>query len=507
MRGCRIPVWMLLGAVWAYAGVDLPAVDVRSERPVAERSERPEVPVGLPTVEKGEEVFLFPGLDRAERPEMVERRNALFTVGYGLYDMLASSLVFANGFDRFSYLFTMGREAFDDFARDGRRVYNSHRGTDEADLNMRYRGEALRWMGRLQYVRESGGLQSNPTFFDRTTRRVRVGQYGRWSLSSLSALNVEAVYDYARHGVKHSAGGRTAEYHRAGAGAVFQSIFGEGNSLNISARVGYQGLAGPVAGRDEWRFRADVMDEFVLLSVWEVSAGLGVFYSTRPVFYLLPDLKVSRLVSDRLRWSLYGRMEQGEELFTDHLDTCAWQDAPSDLAAPSAMFRGGTMLESLLGGVLPLTLEAYYASETRRPEFALGADGLYGVRPRNIDSFGARAEAVLVSGTVFDLRTIYGWRMFTALVDHEPMHDAGLRVAWRPWRFDLRFDGRYQTGFRAAGRMQEDLLSLRFEGRLAVSGNMGVFLRLEGEGIGHGLYPPYVERGFSGLVGLRVTLI
>lgn len=498
-------VGLMVGAV--VAGVDLPAVDVRSERLREEGEDRVEMPARMPGVELGAEVFLFPGMDGKERPEMRERRNALFSVGYGFYDLLASSLVFANSFDRFSYLFLMEREAVDDFDRRGRRVYSSHGSSDGADLNMRYRGEVFKWSGRLQYVREAGGLQANPVFFDRTTRRVRVGQQGRWALSPLSSLGVEVVYDHARHGVKHPAGDRRTEYHRGGVGGVFQSLFGERNSLTVSARMAYQGVRGTAGGLDEGRFRVDVSDEFVVLSVWEVEAGLGMFYSTRPVFYLLPDVKVWRMVSDSLRWGVFAGVEGGEELLTDHLGECPWLDPPSAPAWPSAMFRTGVRMESLVAGVAPLSAEVFYASETRRREFFRTAEDLYGVRPRNVDSFGAKAEARMPLGEVFDLRAGYGWRWFLSEVDHEPLHALSVRWGWRPWRFDLRFEGEYLTGWTAAGRMEEDLLPLRFEGRLAVSRNMGVFLRLEAEALGAGRYPPYVEKDFGGLVGLRVTLI
>jgi hypothetical protein len=493
----------------AASEIDLPSVDIRSQRTETNRlGPDADVRPVLPAAERGEEIFLFPGLAGTEKPVFREKKNALFSVGYGIYDRLATSLVFANRFGAFSYLFSVGRASSDDFDHAGRRVYNSQTGSDDADLNMQYQRGSVKWNGRLQYLRETGGLQKSPVYFDRTTRRIRVGQHGRWTLSGLSHLNADFVYDYTAHGVKNSTNGRSAQYHRGGAGISYQALFGEMNDFTVAASVLYQGLAVPGPDSDEFRAEISALDEFMLFSVLDVSAGFGMLYSDRPLVCLLPALKISWLVADSLRWTFFGKIVRNDELFPDLISACPWMNVPRRFAPVSAELSAGTGLETLVLGRIPLTLEAFYASDARRAEFVTDSVGLYRTRSRNADSIGARFDAVLTRVKAFDLRFDYGFRLFETTIGHMPMHSAGLRLGWEPNRMSFRLSMDYRTGFTSGGRMQKDLFDTMFEARVDVSENMGVFLSVENAaGFGAGLYPPYLEKGVVGMIGLRVNLL
>ena len=503
-------IFFLITSVVLGDKIELPSVDVQSER-IKEDTQKTEsdTTILLPDGEDDKkEVFLFPGLTGKEPLYFKEKKNAIFSIGFGFYDRLNTSLILANSSGNFSWLFSVDRFTIDDFDLNGHRLLNSQNGFDSADLNIQYRLKNFQWNSRFQYEMKKGGLEQSPVFFDKTTRRIRLNEHVRWSLSSISSLNLDLVYDHAMHNVKNSLVLRDSVYHRPGIGFLWETMFSEMNSFSLSGLCSGQWLSFSNSNLNEGNFKITAADTFMLLSIFEINAKLGLIYSTRPLLYILPDLKITYLVNEVMRLNLFTGIREKENLMTDVLGTCNWFNAFNKIFPVSAEYLAGAGVEILFFEFIPFTLDTFFASETKKDVFYKDNMGLYQLKPLNTDSFGCSLDARLIKLKDLNISINYDFRIFERMINFEPLHHLVFDFKWEPSFIKIFSKFAWLSGMRVNDKILEDIFETSIEIRKDIYKNIALFLIMENLlDLKNSLYVPYVDKGFGGALGLRVNLI
>lgn len=492
------------------AQVDLPTVDVTGEiqRTNADTVLRGADPADLiaPGSDPltGEGLLLSSeGVGLAGRPPA--GKEAIFSLGYGMYDNLTSSLIFGNQLGSFTYMVSYDSVRLDDFYVVRNKILNSAENLTDLVLNTGYSAEKFTTAWVLKYFQKDLGLQGNTNFFNSGRRIVSASSINTWTLSGSKRIRLDLDYAWIRYSVNDQFSEISDSMQSIKGQLKYLSLWSDINDYFIYLEGEYRGLDGPAAIRELGRLKGGIHDTFQLFnSVSFLLKAEGLLTSNR--FYFLPGLSLSFVMSEKLVLKIAGGIDEDENSLSGRLNSDDYL-LPVDRPLRSSLRAFGSVGFKSVLGKMPLSGEVRYSSSR---DFSFLAEGQYDllmVNYLNTDHLEADLRMKFIKRKSLLFYFSYLYQLYERRVTYEPLNTFRLRCEFMRKDFFAGLTVDYVTDIHSGNRYLRDvvILDLSVEQKLFTTIDL-VFHLKNCLNRDNRYYENFIEPGFLANAGLKINL-
>jgi len=437
----------------------------------------------------------------------INKKNAFFSFGYGLYDNLKTDLIFGNALPTLFYFVSFHRYSIDYFYNNQKKIFNSSQYNDNFEINLGSdKNKTYSWLSSVTYYKQIYGLQTNRIFSDGNEKNLQINNSLSWKLNEVDTLSAGINYTWSSYAISGIHTNFLNTYQQIRGNLKFNKQWSENNNLILTLDYSYKTLFKPNI-REQHQISLMGYDNFLLFNLLNMKIYVDTLYS-QPHFFFLPYIDMTSRLNETVQLKIFGGLQKKLNTIPTSLQDKNYLSGFTNLLTPTLSSLGGIGIDSIIKQAFIFSADLSFKSDKNYLHLSQNPDNLFSLNSTDIDYWILHAKINLLK-TLFTKTFIdYKYRLFSRVIPYVPEHTLTSGFYMKFPYISMELNLQYWLSFPKDVGYLHDIFTNDFFIKGKITKN--IFWNLNFHNLFnqfYSYYEGYREPGFLVNLGLKINLL